>query len=353
MRQLSEVRKVLLVGLSLLSAHAVAGCSPQPEETPPPAEEPSIEVTRLNDHLLFFFDGRDSNGPQQPGDWVADTAMKLGVGTYAIHRGDEALIYDTFTSLEQARWVRRYLEGQGIRRFTVVQSHWHLDHIAGNAVYADSPRISSSLTWVRLLENREAIEAGTLWGPPAIAPLVLPNLTFDGQMTVFVGDLEVRLLQFDIHTQDSTLVYLPQDKVALTGDMLEDPLTYMTEVEGLATHLAELKRLRQMDLVRIFPNHGDPSVITRGGYDKTFIDATTLYVSRMLARAHEADYLSSPVEAFLGDAFAQGWVHPFEPYRDVHQMNLGLVQAYYADKPLPDVSTYTSAVHRGAVQGSR
>lgn len=314
MRQLSEVHKVLLVGLLLLSAHAVA----------------SIEVTRLNDHLLFFFDGRDSNGPQQPGDWVADTAMKLGVGTYAIHRGDEALVYDTFTSLEQARWVRRYLEALGIRRFTVVQSHWHLDHIAGNAVYADSPRLSSSLTWVRLLENREAIEAGTLWGPPAIAPLVLPNLTFEGQM-----------------------IYLPQDKLALTGDMLEDPLTYMTEVEGLATHLAELKRLRQMDLVRIFPNHGDPAVITQGGYDKTFIDATTLYVSRMLARAHDADYLSSPVEAFLGGAFAQGWVHPFEPYRDVHQMNLGLVQAYYADKSLPDVSTYTSGVHRGAVQGSR
>jgi glyoxylase-like metal-dependent hydrolase (beta-lactamase superfamily II) len=123
-----------------------------------------------------------------------------------------------------------------------MQSHWHLDPIAGNAVYADSPRICSSLTWVRLLENREAIEAGT----------------------VFVEDLEVRLLQFDIHTQDSTLVYLPQDKVALTGDMLEDPLTYMTEVEGLATHLAELKRLRQMDLVRLFPNHGDPSVITQG-----------------------------------------------------------------------------------------
>jgi glyoxylase-like metal-dependent hydrolase (beta-lactamase superfamily II) len=99
----------------------------------------------------------------------------------AIHRGDEALIYDTFTSLEQARWVRRYLEGQGIRRFTVVQSHWHLDHIAGNAVYADSPRSSSSLTWVRLLENREAIEAGTLWGPPPSLPSSFPTSPSTGR----------------------------------------------------------------------------------------------------------------------------------------------------------------------------
>jgi len=353
LRQMNAVKRVLRVGLLLLSAHATVGCETEFPETKTPVQEPSIEVTRLNDHLLFFFDGRDANGPQQPGDWVADTAMKLGVGTYAIHRGDEALVYDTFTSVEQALWVRRHLESLGIRRFTVVQSHWHLDHIAGNSVYADSPRISSSLTWLRMLENREAIEAGTLWGPPAINPLVFPSLTFDQQLTVFVGDLEVRLLELDIHTQDSTLVYLPQDKVALTGDMLEDPLTYMTEVEGLTTHLEQLQRLRQMDITRIFPNHGDPAVITQGGYDKTFIDATLLYLVRMVSRSHDADYLSSPVEAFLGDAFARGWVHPFEPYRDVHQMNLGLVQAYYADKPLPDLSAYMPSVHPVSERGSR
>ncbi|HSP77312.1 MAG TPA: MBL fold metallo-hydrolase, partial [Myxococcaceae bacterium] len=311
----------LLVGMLCLPAHAGGLHAAEPAETPSPGQEPSIEVTRLNDYLLFFFDGRDSGEPQEPGNWVSDAAMKLGVGTYAIHRGDEALVYDTFTSLEQARWVRSYLEAMGIRRFTVVQSHWHLDHIAGNAVYADSPILSSALTWVRLLENREAIEAGTLWGPPAINPVVFPTLTFDQQIRLFVGDLEVHLLQYDIHTQDSTLLYLPQDKLVLVGDMLEDPLTYMTEVEGLPDHLAELQRLRELVIARIFPNHGDPAVITRGGYDKSFIDATTLYIARMLKRAHDEDFLSSPLEAFIGDALARGQVNAFEPYRDVHEMN--------------------------------
>ncbi len=335
MRKTSGIQRVLLVGLLLLPAFAMASAG----------EEPSIEVTRLNDHLLFFFDGRDPVEGGGASDWVADSAMKLGVGTYAIHRGDEALIYDTFTSIAQAQWVRSYLEAMGIRRFTVVQSHWHLDHIAGNAVYADSPILSSALTWVRLLENREAIEAGTLWGPPAINPVVLPTLTFDQRMRLFVGDIEVELLEFNIHTQDSTLVYLPGEKIVLVGDMLEDPLTYMTEVEGLPEHLAELKRLRAMDISRLFPNHGDPAVIRSGGYDKTFIDATTLYISRMLSRAHDEDFLTSPMEAFIGNAVAHGWVHAFEPYREVHQMNLGLVHDYYADKPLPDVSGYLLPPH--------
>lgn len=346
MKQMIGVRTAVLLGILLLSTYASAGCEAAPQEPNPQTQEPSIEVTRLNDYLLFFFDGRDPITNPGPGDWVADSAMKLGVGTYAIHRGDEAIVYDTFTSLEQARWVRRYLENMGIKHFTVVLSHWHLDHIAGNAVYADSPIVASALTRQRMLENREAIEAGTLWGPPAINPVVLPTFTFHQQMSLYAGDIEVRLLQFNIHTQDSTLIYLPQDKLALTGDMLEDPLTYMTEVDGLPTHLEELRRLRALDVTRIYPNHGDPAVITRGGYDKTFIDATTLYISRMLGRAHDEDYLSSPMEAFIGDALARGWVHAFEPYRDVHQMNLGLIYAYYRDRPLPDVSGYTPSVHR-------
>ena len=35
--------------------------------------------------------------------------------------------------------------------------------------------------------------------------------------------------------------------------------------------------MRQWDVAKIFPNHGDPDVIIKGGYDKTLIDATESY----------------------------------------------------------------------------
>jgi hypothetical protein len=120
--------------------------------------------------------------------------------------------------------------------------------------------------------------------------------------------------------------------------MLEDPLTYMVEVEELPNHLKNLEKLRDMDIARFFPNHGDPAVIARGGYDKTLIDATRLYISRMLTHARDADFLATPMEAFIGDSLAKDWVHAFEPYREVHKMNLELVHAYYKDKPLPGVA---------------
>jgi cyclase len=65
---------------------------------------------------------------------VDDSALKLGTAMYAIHSGKEAIVYDTFTSLAHAEFVRSYLEKLGARKFTTVLSHWHLDHIAGSSI---------------------------------------------------------------------------------------------------------------------------------------------------------------------------------------------------------------------------
>ena len=61
----------------------------------------------------------------------------------AVVSGEEAPVYDTHTSVEHARFVRDVLEGEGVARFTVVLSHWHLDHVAGTEVFGDSEVISA------------------------------------------------------------------------------------------------------------------------------------------------------------------------------------------------------------------
>ncbi len=63
----------------------------------------------------------------------------------------------------------------------------------------------------------------------------------------------------------------------------------------------------------------DPDIIRAGGYDKTLIDATIAYVTKMLTRAHDADYLDGTMEDFIGDSAAKGWIRPFEPYREVQE----------------------------------
>jgi cyclase len=300
---------------------------------------PPIKVKELNDGLIYFFDGR------RPGEryckdwnWLDDAAMKLGVGIYVIHSGDEAVVYDTFTSVPHARFVRDHLEKMGIKKFTVVYSHWHLDHIAGDAVFGDSDAIATTAMRDALVRHKDEIESGKLWGPPPIDPVRLPNITFDGRKDIKVGDIELELRHVNIHSLDGCVICIPKDKILLAGDTLEDTLTYMVEVENLPDHLNYLAEMRQWDIGKIFPNHGDPDVIMNGGYNKTFIDATASYVTRMLTRSHDADYLEGTMEDYVGDLAAKGWIHIFEPYRDVHAQNLKLVHDYWRDRPLPQLT---------------
>ncbi len=300
---------------------------------------PPIKVHHQNDYLISFFAGR------QPGkrsaeeqNWVDDSAIKLGTAMYAIHSGAEAIVYDTFTSVAHAEFVRFYLEKMGIRKFTVVLSHWHLDHIAGNAVFDDCAIIATSLTRDALVRHRSDIEAGKVWGPPAIAPLIFPSIMFDDHLELRVGEIVLELRRRNIHSIDGCVIHFPNDRLLLAGDTLEDPLTYMIEVANLADHLRELEEMKHWDIAKILPNHGHPDVIMNGGYDTTLIDATIDYVTKVLTGAHDADFLTRPMENFIGEAVAKGWIRSFEPYREVHSQNLKLVHDYWKDKELPVIA---------------
>jgi glyoxylase-like metal-dependent hydrolase (beta-lactamase superfamily II) len=300
------------------------------------AAEPG-RIIDINPHLLAFYIGRDPTIPRYASDWnwLDDGAIKLGIATYAVYQGEDALVYDSFTSVAQARWVRDTLAARGVRRYTLALSHWHPDHVGGNALYAGDTIVASAATRALLVERHDALQSGTAFGPPAIPGLVLPNLTFPDRLTLYVGNIEVQLRHVEIHSADSVVALLPQDGILLAGDTLEDTVTLIAEPGRLPEHLRNLRALREFGFTRIYPNHGSPDRIAGGGYGKTLIDATIEYLARMLARAHEQGGADDRLESYLGDGLAKGWITLYEPYRDTHRDNLDAVRTYYRDRPLP------------------
>lgn len=275
-----------------------------------------VRVLRPAPAVYAFYDGRvDGYRFDDQPNWVDDGALSLGIASYAIVSGDAALVYDTHVSVEHARRIRAVLAEDGVRDFTVVLSHWHLDHVAGTEAFGDCEVIACERTLEVLTELRAAIESGSLEGPPAIGPLVLPTTTFRTRRSLAIGDIQLELLHTEIHSDDAVVVWWPQMRLLLCGDTMEDTVTYVDEPARLPVHGQNLELLRELGPERILPNHGDPGVIAGGGYSDGLIGATQRYIDLLLSGAPLS--LRDVVDELVSDD-----VHYYEPYERVHRHNV-------------------------------
>lgn len=288
-----------------------------------------LSVLDLGEHLLGFYDGRIS-GVRYYSDapnWLDDGGFALGICSYAVVDGASAVVYDTHLSISHAQDIRNILEARGVRDIRIVLSHWHLDHVAGNAVFDDCEIIACAKTARLLSEHRAAIEAGMHDGLPAIAPLVMPTTIFYGGLDLTCGNVGIELRPLDIHSSDGVAMFLPGDKTLLVGDTLEDTVTYVVEPDRLAQHLTDLERMSAWDFSRILPNHGAKERIMGEGYDRGLIEATQTYVERLLQVPHDERLASVALPDFIPEALASGAVAFFEPYEAVHRGNVAKVLA--------------------------
>jgi len=287
-----------------------------------------VRVLRPAEGVLAFYDGRVEGYRYSPEpNWVDEGAISLGIASYALIEGDEALVYDTHVSVTHGELIRRAVEAEGAKRITVLLSHWHLDHVAGNEAFADCEILASARTAEQMRSHREAIEAGEYEGPPGIAPLLLPTRTYEERMELRLGGRTLELIQVDIHSDDATVIWDPERRLLFAGDTVEDPITYVDEPDHFLQHLRDLERLLALDPERILPAHGEAEAIAEGGYGPGLLQATADYV-QILQRCREEPALrEAPLADLLAPSLEAGWVRWFDPYEAVHRENVKTVLA--------------------------
>jgi glyoxylase-like metal-dependent hydrolase (beta-lactamase superfamily II) len=274
--------------------------------------------------LYAYYDGRIAGKRLHSAEpnWLDDGAYSLGIASYALVAGREAIVYDTHVSLDHALAIRTHLAGLGVTSMRVVLSHWHDDHIAGNAVFADCEIIALQRTADLLHDHKDKLENEN----PPIRPLVMPNRLFETRLDLILGTRRIELHHFDIHSADGCVLWLPDEQILLAGDTLEDTVTYISEPEHIATHIAELSRMATWPISRILPNHGDPDRIAAGGYETSLIAANRHYLERLLDPANAAGAEAS-LETFAAADITSGAVLYFEPYETVHRQNVAAIRA--------------------------
>lgn len=283
----------------------------------------TLRILQPYPDIYAYYDGRTGKRLYSPEpNWLDDGAYTLGTASYALVSDDQALVYDTHMSLDHARAIRNHLESLDVSKITVVLSHWHTDHIAGNEVFADCEIIALKLTADTMQKNREALAGRN----PPIFPVVMPTRTFETSMSLQIGERIVELHHFDIHSADGNVLWLPDEKLLFAGDTLEDTVTYVSEPEHIVRHIEELKRLRQWPINRILPNHGSEARIADGGYKPDLIDANRAYLERLTGPHGLASAEKQTLKDFVTPELTAGAIVYHADYEEVHRHNIAAIR---------------------------
>jgi glyoxylase-like metal-dependent hydrolase (beta-lactamase superfamily II) len=234
-----------------------------------------ISFTQLSEHAWAYTTEGDPNSGVVIGD-------------------DSVLVVDTTATPVMAQDLIariRSLTDKPIKH--VVLSHYHAVRVLGAAAYkAEGCEhiIASSGTYELIAERGAQDMASEIGRFPrlfqsveSIPSLTWPTLVFEGKLTLFLGKLEVEISHPGMgHTKGDTVVWLPQEKVLFSGDLVEYGAAAYTGDAQLEEWPATLETLRAMQPEKLVPGRG-PALLTRdevnAGLDYTRDFVTTLFAS--------------------------------------------------------------------------
>jgi len=163
--------------------------------------------------------------------------------------------------------------------------------VLGARAYDPQQIIASQDTYDLIVERGEADKASEIGRFPRLfrdvgtvpEGLTWPTLTFRGRMTLWLGRLEVQILQLGRgHTKGDTVVWLPQDRVLLSGDLVEFQATPYAGDAYFEDWPATLDNIAALGARALVPGRG-PALIGEAqvaqGLEATRAFVTDLYAS--------------------------------------------------------------------------
>jgi len=175
----------------------------------------------------------------------------------------------------------------------VTLTHYHAVRVLGASGYRDEGLeqvIASRDTYDLIVERGQQDMDSEIGRFPrlfqsveSIPGLTWPTLTFKGEMALWLGGLEVRIMQPGRgHTKGDTVVWVPGEGVLYSGDLVECDAACYTGDAYLADWPQTLDKIAALGAQKLVPGRG-PALETpdkvREGLDYTRDFVTTLYRS--------------------------------------------------------------------------
>ena len=221
-------------------------------------QEKKVTFTKLSDNAYAY----TAEGDPNTGVIVGDNAV---------------MVIDTQATPVMAQDVIKH-----IRTVTdlpikyVLMSHYHAVRVLGATAYQPQEIIASRDTYDLIVERGAQDMKSEIERFPrlfraveTIPGLTWPTMTFKGEMTLWLGKLEVRLIQLGRgHTKGDTVAWLPAQKILFSGDLVEFDATPYAGDAYFGDWPTTLDNIAALQPTALVPGRGaaltTPEMVQRG-----------------------------------------------------------------------------------------
>ena len=209
-------------------------------------QEKTITFDRLSEHAYAY----TAEGDPNTGIVIGDNAV---------------LVADAQATPVMAQDVVRRIRGVTDKPIRyVVLTHYHAVRVLGASGYAPQEIIASEDTYDLIVERGAQDMQSEIERFPrlfqaveSVPGLTWPTMTFRGEMTLWLGKLQVKLMQVGRgHTKGDTIVWLPQERTLFSGDLVEYDATPYAGDAYFADWPRTLDALASLQPEKLVPGRG-------------------------------------------------------------------------------------------------
>jgi glyoxylase-like metal-dependent hydrolase (beta-lactamase superfamily II) len=255
-------------------------------------EEKKVSFTKLSDNAYAYTAEGDPN-----------TGVIIG--------DDAVMVIDTQATPVMANDVIRKIRTVTDKPIKyVLMSHYHAVRVLGATAYQPEHIIASQDTYDLIVERGAQDMKSEIERFPrlfraveTIPGLTWPTMTFTGQMTLWLGKLEVRIMQLGRgHTKGDTVAWLPEQKILFSGDLVEYDATPYAGDAYFKDWPQTLDRIAALSPVALVPGRGaaliTPELVQAG------LAGTKAFVTDLYQRVVEGQAAGKDLNAIYKDTHA-------------------------------------------------
>ena len=197
--------------------------------------------------------------------YVETELMGANLGCVDTEQG-LVLIDTPYLPDEIRRWQEAIAELSDRKIAYVINTDQHFDHCLGNALLSPNV-IAHQLAYEEMTQPDGTMRHYFVSASEDLTaevkkqvydiPIGLPRYTFSDRMWLHLGDATLELIHMGGHTASTIVIYLIEDRVLLSGDVLVSNMHPYKGQANFRQWIAALEKIQEMDIDVIVPGHGE------------------------------------------------------------------------------------------------